>query len=232
MNLDQILAFQISLGFHRIGQVEILHNKTLPIIADSSVQFVLCHQDDREEVALNLGMPNNFRVETDSQQARDISICTDDGEYRFTKGQTNLKRGWVIHVRNIYDLRLALEGLYPASFSLWVAQQRGILEPLYLRDKLNRQTGMYRYARSISNEGAQMLIQKICGPAHQCAKKILWEIDHETPLENSAASQFDGISSGLPYPKAIPLLCQEACNHFVAECRKQAKVEFEKANAK
>jgi hypothetical protein len=27
--------------------------------------------------------------------------------------------------------------------------------------------------------------------------------------------------------EAIPLLCREACNHFVAECRKAAKAEFD-----
>jgi sirohydrochlorin cobaltochelatase len=96
-----------------------------------------------------------------------------------------------------------------------------------LRDKLNRQTGMYRFARSISNEGAQKLVQRVCGPAHQCAKKILWQIDADTPLEESEASRFNGIGSGLAEPHAIPLLCREACNHFVAECRKESKKEFE-----
>ena len=96
-----------------------------------------------------------------------------------------------------------------------------------LRDKLNRQTGMYRFARSISDDGAQELVRKVCGPAHQCAKKILWKIDDATPLSDSEASRFNGIPGVLPENEAIPLLCREACNHFVAECRKRAKAEFE-----
>jgi hypothetical protein len=55
----------------------------------------------------------------------------------------------------------------------------------------------------------------------------LWKIDENTPLVDSEASRFNGIGSGLAEPQAIPLLCREACNHFVAECRKVSKREFE-----
>ena len=128
---------------------------------------------------------------------------------------------------NENDLLLALDQFYPACVGLFLAQQGGILEIESLREKLNRQTGMYRFARSISDAGAQALIQQVCGPAHQCAKKILWKIDDATPLADSEASRFNGIPGDLPENEAIPLLCREACNHFVAECRKRAKAEFE-----
>jgi sirohydrochlorin cobaltochelatase len=100
-----------------------------------------------------------------------------------------------------------------------------------LRDKLNRQTGMYRYARTISDAGAQQLVQEVCGPAHNCAKRILWKIDSETPLDDNEASRYNGIPGMVPESEAIPLLCREACNHFVAECRKAAKAEFEQKQA-
>ena len=128
---------------------------------------------------------------------------------------------------NENDLLLALDQFYPACVGLFLAQQGGILEIELLREKLNRQTGMYRFARSISDAGAQALIQQVCGPAHQCAKKILWQIDEATPLDDSEASRFNGIPSSLSEMEAIPLLCREACNHFVAECRKAAKAEFD-----
>jgi hypothetical protein len=86
---------------------------------------------------------------------------------------------------------------------------------------------MYRFARNISDEGAQKLVQTVCGPAHQCAKRILWNITQDTPLEDSEASRFNGIPGNVPETEAIPLLCREACNHFVAECRRVAKQEFE-----
>jgi hypothetical protein len=87
---------------------------------------------------------------------------------------------------------------------------------------------MYRFARTISDEGAQKLVREICGPAHQCARKILWQLDQDTPLEDSEASRYDGIPCSTHKDRAIPLLCREACNHFVAETRKAAKAEFEK----
>ena len=128
-------------------------------------------------------------------------------------------------LENEEDLRLALDQFYPACVGLFIAQQGGTLEIETLREKLNRQTGMYRFARSISDVGAQKLVQEVCGPAHQCAKKILWQIDAQTPLENSAASRYNGIPGDVLESEAIPLLCREACNHFVAECRRAAKAE-------
>ena len=86
---------------------------------------------------------------------------------------------------------------------------------------------MYRFARTISDSGAQSLVQHVCGPAHNCARRILWKIDADTPLDDSDASRYSGIPTNIPESEAIPLLCREACNHFVAECRKAAKQEFE-----
>ncbi|MEI8039309.1 MAG: hypothetical protein WCJ14_13040 [Verrucomicrobiota bacterium] len=106
-----------------------------------------------------------------------------------------------------------------------MATRHGTLEVKNLRDKLGRQSGMYRLARAISDAGAQQLVREVCGPAHQCAKRILWRLDANTPLEHSEASRFNGISGDVPPGEAIPLLCREACNHFVAECRRVAKAE-------
>lgn len=212
-------------GFHRIGQIEILRAENVaPLLPH---QFVLCHEDEIEEITRAAAQPDGYIVTSNPYDARDISTYADDGEYRFTKGQINLKRRWVMHLTDVAALHEAIENFYPSSFGLWLAQQRGTLDVQTLRDKLNRQTGMYRFARSISDEGAQKLVQRVCGPAHQCAKKILWKIDENTPLEDSEASRFNGIGSGLSEPHAIPLLCREACNHFVAECRKESKKEFE-----
>jgi sirohydrochlorin cobaltochelatase len=139
-----------------------------------------------------------------------------------------LKRGWVMALQTEEELRQALDQFYPAGLGLFLAYRNGTLETENLRDKLNRQTGMYRFARTISDAGAQQLVQQVCGPGHLCLKRILWQIDAETPLDDSEASRFNGIPGELAENQAIPLLCREACNHFVAECRKAAKVEFEK----
>ncbi len=209
-------------GIHRIGELEIqtdVYNHP----------FILCHQADLG-LAESAGF-GGLRVHNGPADARDLSTYAEDGTYRFTKGQVNLKRGWVMTLENDNDLRLALDQFYPACVGLFLAYRDGTLEIETLRDKLNRQTGMYRFARSISDAGAQKLVQEVCGPAHQCAKKILWQLDPQTPLDESEASRFNGIPGELPESEAIPLLCREACNHFVAECRKAAKAEFEAKSA-
>ncbi len=205
-------------GIHRIGELELQTDVC-------GFPYVICHLAD-----VGLSTESAFgglEVHEDPADARELSTYAEDGTYRFTKGQTNLKRGWVMVLENERDLLLALDQFYPACVGLFIAQQGGTLEIETLRDKLNRQTGMYRFARSVSDAGAQKLVQEICGPAHQCAKKILWKLDADTPLDDSEASRFSGIPGRLPESEAIPLLCREACNHFVAECRKTAKAEFE-----
>jgi sirohydrochlorin cobaltochelatase len=216
MTLAAQLARHIADGVRHIGQVAVL-----PGLHGHA--YALCHFEDAETAALtDFG---GLTVHHGPDAGRDVSIYAADGDYRFTKGRTDLVRGWVVLLDNAGDLRLALDHIYPACVGLWLAEQAGTLQVENLRDKLNRQTGMYRYARTISDEGAQALVQKVCGPAHACAKKILWRIDEATPLVDSEASRYDGMPSG--DPGAIPLLCREACNHFVAECRKAAKAEFE-----
>jgi sirohydrochlorin cobaltochelatase len=218
MSLATQLRDLLRSGIHRIGELEILTDV-------HDLPYVICHMADA-----GLSTEPDFGgldVHEGPADARDLSTYAEDGTYRFTKGQTNLKRGWVMVLENEKDLLLALDQFYPACAGLFIAQQGGTLEIETLRDKLNRQTGMYRFARSISDAGAQKLVQEICGPAHQCAKKILWRLDANTSLDDSEASRFNGIPGGLPESEAIPLLCREACNHFVAECRKAAKAEFE-----
>lgn len=217
MSIANQLQNLLQSGIHRIGQLEI---KTI----DSNLRFIIFHHLDSERYQ----EPNFGGLEQHigPADARDLSTYAEDGTYRFTKGQTNLKRGWVMILENAEELRMALDQFYPACLGLYLAQINDSLEVENLRDKLNRQTGMYRFARSISDEGAQKLVQEICGPAHQCAKRILWKIDESTPLVDSEASRFNGIPDDLAENEAIPLLCREACNHFVAECRRVAKEAY------
>ncbi len=205
-------------GIHQIGEIEIQTDAC-------NFRYTICHRADVE--LTRKPAFGGLEVHAGPSAARNLSTYATDGTYRFTKGQVNLKRGWVMLLQNENDLRLALDQFYPACVGLFIAHQGGTLEIEMLRDKLNRQTGMYKFARSISDAGAQKLVQEVCGPAHRCAKKILWQIDAETSLDDSEASRFNGIVGGLPESQAIPLLCREACNHFVAECRQAAKIEFE-----
>lgn len=196
-------------GCDRIGEIQILKGH-------QGAGFALCHHEDRDAL-------KTLEVHRGPGAAREISTWAADGHYRFTKGELSLKRGWLLQLDNATQLHQALDLFYPASLGLWIADQDGTLEVQHLREKLDRQTGMYKFARNISDEGAQKLVQDLCGPGNCCVKKILWQLDADTPLEDSEASRFDGTLA----PGSIPLLCREACNHFVAECRKASKAEFE-----
>lgn len=216
MPLASQLQNLLQSGVHHIGELTIQTNV-------SNNRFILTHQADAcISTSPEFG---DLQIHQGPEDAREISTFAEDGSYRFSKAQQNLKRGWVMLLDHEQDLRLALDQFYPASVGLYLAQQNGTLEVEMLRDKLNRQTGMYRFTRTISDAGAQRLVREVCGPAHQCARKILWQIDPQTPLEDSEASRFNGIPGDTPESEAIPLLCREACNHFVAECRKVVKVE-------
>jgi sirohydrochlorin cobaltochelatase len=221
-NLDTSLAEHLKKlireGVNQIGQIQIHRDYC-------EFEYALNHIED-EDLATQPafgGLDHHHGPE----MSRDLSTYAEDGEYRFTKGKINLRRGWVMTLDNEKDLLRALDQFYPACTALYIKHQEGILPIENLRDKLARQTGMYRYAGTISDDGAQKLIQKVCGPAHNCAKKILWKLDEQTPLDDSEASRFNGIPGNASENLAIPLLCREACNHFVAECRNAAKREFD-----
>ncbi|MGA0846124.1 MAG: DR2241 family protein [Luteolibacter sp.] len=222
MKISEKLQEAIHQGVHRIGEIEIRQQ-------EDSTGFILCHWQDTEKSQL----PDHGDLEIyhGPDSARDLSTYSADGDYRFTKGEISLKNGWLMLLDSIDDLRMALDHFYPAATGLYFAWRAGSLEVEHMRHKLNRQTGMYRYAGTISDAGAQQLIQQVCGPAHRCAKKILWQLDEDTPLDDSEASRYNGIPDGTAPSETIPLLCREACNHFVAECRKAAKAEFDSKQA-
>ena len=208
MSLTQKLTEALESGINQIGQLRILQNP-----------LRLHHIDDTDLASL--------AVHTDPEDAREISLYADNGEYRFTKGELSLKRGWIFQLESIEDLRRTIDLFYPASLGLWQAHDSGKIRIQNLRDKLNRQSGMYRHARNVSDQGAQELVRCLCGPANKCVKNILWSIDENIQLEDSEASRFQGIVGDATDKTAIPMVCQEACNFFVSEARKKSKAEFD-----
>ena len=157
--------------------------------------------------------------------ARELATYDADGQYRYNKGQCNLRRGWVMLLASADDLLQAMDQFYPAAVGLFLAHRQGSMEIGHLRAKLERQSGMYRAARTLSDRGAQGVISDVCGAGKQCARRILWQLDARTPLQDSAARSYNGIIGDLPEQAAIPLLCREACNHFVSACVQAAKAE-------
>lgn len=207
MSLTQTLTEALDSGVNQIGQIRILQNP------------LRLHHIDDEHL-------DSLQVHTNPEDAREIGLYSDDGEYRFTKGELSLKRGWIFQLNSPEEVRRTIDLFYPASLGIWRASRSGNVRIQHLRNKLERQSGMYRHTRNISDEGAQELVRSVCGPSNKCVKKILWQIDDDTPLEESEASSFNGIPGDCDQDSAIPLLCQEACNFFVAETRKKVQTEF------
>lgn len=210
MTTIQFLERHLSQGSIQIGQI---------LVTEDHGKFELRHYKDA-------GL-DGLETHTDPTAGRTIGLYSPTGEYRFTKGQLDLLQGWAIELVSLEDVALALDCFYPASLGLSLAWQNGRARVQTLRDKLGRQTGMYQYARTISDQGAQHLVQTLCGPSNKCVKKILWDIADGTPLAPSEASDFDGVVHDAIGDKNVPMVCQEACNFFVSECRKAAKKEFE-----
>jgi len=215
MKSAERLAKAIKEGKNQIGQI---------CITSTNEGYIICHQDDLESV--KGGETSGLVSHSATEDAQRISTYTEEGEFRFTKGELSLKSGWCFKLPDAESLLSVLQSFYGAAVSLWFAEQDGVLRVQNLRDKLNRQTGMYRYAGSVSDEGAQYLVNTLCGPANKCVKKILWKISDEVPLQENEISEFPGYLG--KKKECIPMLCQEACNFFVSKARIRAKKEFER----
>ncbi|MFT5470124.1 MAG: sirohydrochlorin cobaltochelatase [Verrucomicrobiales bacterium] len=179
-------------------------------ISGSLGKFELRHVADSEIPAeLLLAAEDPFA-------AREFSKYADSGEFRPLKAAPNLKRGWRLQLRSAAEVAQAIDEFYPAA--LGMNRDRESLRIINFRDTLDRQTGMYRYARSLSDEGALKLINERCGDG--CLRKVLWKLSSDIETGLPAESESAGV---------LPILCPEACNLLVAEARKVSKAEFEAA---
>ncbi len=214
MQRASFLKNRLLSGMHRMGELRFQSNV-------HGSPYVLCHWlDTAQSQEPEWG---GLERHEGPESAHNLAMDTQNGHCRFLKARADLRRGWVMLFQNPNDLRQALDQFYPAGVGLFFAHENGTLEIDCLRATLDRQTGMYRSASLITDAAAQQLVQNVCRGTHPCAKRILWAIDANTPLDHSEPDRFPGRPDGLSESEAIPLLCREACNHFVEECRKAVK---------
>jgi sirohydrochlorin cobaltochelatase len=185
--------------------------------------FTLRHRDDPVSSELQ-----SFRKPED---ALEIARFDDAGNYRPLKTAPNLRRSWRLDVLDLGELRQALEHFYPGRLAMLLATQENRLTTTPLRDTLNRQSGMYRVAAKISDQRIDDLVGCFCRSDGGCLRTILWKRDGNggVPSTKLPREKFDPAhdqSGG--HEGAIPLLCQEACNLLVAECRQAVKDETNK----
>ena len=184
--LTQTLARWLEEGRTRIGQI---------VIRETVDGWELRHADDlaRGDLAQHEG----------AGAARHLANLDDAGAYRPLKTAPNLRHGWRLALRDVEDLRRALDYFYPAMTAVWLSHTLGELRPVAFRETLGRQTGMYRVTQKITDEQARGMIDSFCAG---CLKCRVWDGQTVTNDANS-----------------IPLLCQEMCNLLVAEARKVVK---------
>jgi hypothetical protein len=178
-------------------------------------------------------------LETDAMAVLEIVRYDEQGNYRALKGAPNLRTGWELRLKSVPEVRQAIDYFYPGAFSTWLAFNRDEITPVDLRQTLTRQTGMYRVTQRLTGFQAEDLAGRFCQSHSGCLRTILWTIDGKAPEKYLPRSKFDpqadqlgergeqaegGRAGARPYRSAIPFLCVEACNLFVAEARKIVKV--------
>lgn len=209
--LKTALQAWLQAGRDVIGEIAITSN------ADGT--FTLCHTADRGKEGLE---PHH-----EAEAARSIALFDAGGAFRPLHSAPTLKRGWRLDLATIGEVRLALDFFYPAAAGMAHALEQGKLAAVPLREVLGRQTGMYRYTNTIRDEQAHAMVGKTCANEN-CLRRILWPLTTSQPLEGNALAK----TQMQPAPKAIPLLCIEACTHIVSEARKIARRNHEANEAK
>jgi sirohydrochlorin cobaltochelatase len=216
---QQLLQALVAEKVLRIGQLEIV---------PSDGGFVLCHRDD-------VGRNDLTHYEIDD--AFEIAKFVDAGNYRPLKTAPNLRHGWKILARDLLQVEQVIDAIYPGRLAVLRAFKSGQLTTTSLRKTLNRQSGMYRIARKISEQEIDGLVGNFCRSDGRCLRTILWKRDASDKIASSKLppEKFDPAVDQYLSPKkprsataateSVPLLCQEACNLLVAACRNAVKME-------
>jgi sirohydrochlorin cobaltochelatase len=197
--------------------------------------FVLLHRDDA-----SLDQLQKYR---DAEDAIGIAKYDDAGNYRPLKTAPNLRHGWRLELASVEELRRALDYFYPGRLAVYAVWKSGNLKTMSLRETLDRQSGMYRVAAKISDPQVEDLVANFCRSDGGCLRTILWKSDRNDVIASTKLpkEKFDPVydqamaaCSRRPTGDArashseaatVPLLCQEACNLLIAECRKVVKGE-------
>lgn len=199
------------------------------LIRKTNDGFVLCHREDERRIDL--------QTSHNQHEALEIAKYDDAGGYRPLKTAPNVRHGWRLTLKTPKELRRALDYFYPGRLAVFAAWKTGQLRTTNLRDTLDRQSGMYRVAAKISDAQIDNLVAEFCRSEGGCLRTILWKRDvngtvSSTKLPNEkfdpSHDQAEGVERpGSPTAATVPLLCQEACNLLVAECRRVVKMTNE-----
>jgi len=201
-SITEALERWLRAGGREIGEIHIQS-------ADSGWQLRHRRDDQRTDLATYTG----------AEAARMLAQYTDSGEFRPLKTAPNLRRGWLLTIPDLGELRRALDYFYPAMLGVRVSHMHGNLVPVALRATLARQTGMYRVTQKITDAQAQQMVGDFCRSDGGCLKHILWPLAPGHVISTLPAEKFSLEAA----PAAWPLFCHEACNLLVAKAREVVK---------
>ena len=190
------------------------------LIRKTNGGFVLSHRDDEGH--------SDLRIFRNLEEALKTARYDDAGNYRPLKTAPNLRRGWRLEVASLEQLERALDHFYPGRLAMFAAWKDNRLISTPLRETLDRQSGMYRVASKISDAQIDDLVANFCRSDGGCLRTILWKRNTSGAIASTKLpnEKFDPSHDQTGHgKKVIPLLCQEACNLLVAECRKMVKGE-------
>ena len=183
----------------------------LYLTRDKSGVFAVRHRDDRKS--------EDGLVEVENcNDLRELAKFDSEGKYRPLKTAPTLRSGWVTKSDDATEFLAKLDAIYPAVFATWIYYETKEIDPVPLRDTLDRQTGMYKFAGSITNQMANEIMRSTCGKG--CVRLIAWPIENDCPVSRLKAAKV-----------TLPVICTEACTFAVSEARRLAKEAYEKANA-
>lgn len=149
---------------------------------------------------------------------RDLSKYDAAGNYRPLKTAPGLVSGWRTLTPSPSEFLNRLDAVYPGLFATWISYQRAETVPVALLQTLGRQTGMYRFAGTITPEMGEEIKRDLCGAG--CLRHVTWPIE-----EGGHASAPEAVNA------AIPLLCTEACTFAVSRARELAKAAHDARSA-
>jgi sirohydrochlorin cobaltochelatase len=206
---EEVLAAAITDGACCIGEIAIM---------SAGDRFVLTHRDDAEADQLSISQ--------NPAEAIQLAMFDDAGNFRPLKTAPNLRHGWRMELVDLGRVARALDYFYPGRLAILAEWQKNRLITTPLRETLGRQSGMYRVAAKISDQQIDHLVADFCCSQGGCLRTILWKRDANgaIPSTKLPPEKFDvGFDQTWRGDRAIPLLCQEACNLLVAGCRKVVK---------
>lgn len=149
---------------------------------------------------------------------RELAKFDLEGAYRPLKTAPGLRHGWTTSTTDPREFLNRLDALYPGLFATWIALESGSLAAVPLRETLDRQTGMYRFAGTISDGMADRILAELCGTG--CLRRVAWTLRSESPPTMIQRE-----------PGDIPLVCTEACTFAVTRARELAKEAHEARTA-